>query len=569
MIRPRRILDASSFLAFALVACSADSTSNVDGGRRDGAADARRTDARGTDVSTGPCIDSDNDGISDTIETNADDDRDGTPNAMDTDTDGDGFSDLVESVGTYPNYSSNRSPLTCGQSPDDCDADGVFNFRDLDSDNDGLTDAEELAGGSNPCAADTDGDGIDDLTEHAAGSDPTNATSMPPAGTLYVTLPYHPPGDMGAHPTREFTFSTHIRSADIVFLVDTTGSMGSTISAVQSTLSRTIIPGIVTALGAGGDARYAVAAHGDFAEGGSNGDGAMTLYQRLDASAALSQTATSRYSAGGGGDEPEAMVPAMHALISGFGTPGYGGTATRMMDPVRDCAANPDSPTPYGWACFLPGRVPIIVLFSDADWHNGPTMPGNYYGSVPMAAQYSQLVTEMTAHGAYFVGIDVGRGATHANSLQLAMTTMTVDSSGNPIAFQGAPSTIAAAVVNAISTIAGQSRQDITTHTTGDPTEMRLAAPHTTADFIKAVTPARGIPDMPTGYDHHDMTTFFGVLPSTQVVFTVDFYNDFQPGGSAAQVFRATIHVLGRASSEVDHRDVFIVVPADGGGLPG
>jgi hypothetical protein len=48
------------------------------------------------------------------------------------------------------------------------------------------------------------------------------------------------------------------------------------------------------------------------------------------------------------------------------------------------------------------------------------------------------------------------------------------------------------------------------------------------------------------------------------VVFEAEFYNDFQPGGPSAQVYEATIVVLGRAGSEVDERLVFMVVPADG-----
>jgi hypothetical protein len=219
-----------------------------------------------------------------------------------------------------------------------------------------------------------------------------------------------------------------------------------------------------------------------------------------------------------------------------------------------------------------------MVLFSDAEWHNGPTMPGNFYSSVPGTHTLTELQAEMVRRGAFFVGIDVGRGATYANSDVLARATGTVDMSGATIRFQGAPSTVASSVVDAVTRIAGQVRQDITTNTTPDPMETRIVAGHTTADFIpfvpgstvnRMVTPTRGIPDMPTGYDSRDDTTFHNVAPSTQVVFTVTFYNDFQPGGSTASVYKCTIHVLGRAGTEVDHRDVFIVVPADGAGLPG
>jgi hypothetical protein len=540
--------------------------------RTDGASgDGSNTPADGgtDDAGMEMCIDTDGDGIADWIEGTDDQDGDDVPNYLDDDTDGDGYPDLLEGTGNYLGYSAMREPLMCGELPADCDFDGIPNYRDLDSDNDGLTDAEERVAGSNPCHDDTDGDGISDLVEHIAGSDPTNALSQPPAGSLYVTLPYHPPGETGERPHREFTFSTRLRAADIFFVVDTTGSMGGTITQVQNTLSSQIIPGIQTALGPMGDARYGVAGHGDFGAGGSNYTGNVQVFQKLTTSVAAAQAATSSLRADGGGDGPESQVPAMHAVLSGYGTPGYGGTATRMMDPARDCDWGPDSPEPYGWGCFLPGRVPIIVLFSDADWHNGVSMPdGNFYGSIP-AATYRQLEDEMVRRGAYFVGIDVGSGDTLRNSQVLAARTGTVDASGTPIAFRGTASSVATNVVNAITTIAGQSRQDITTRVDADPAERRIVAGHTTADFITGVTTVRGIPDAPTGYDRRDERTFYNVAPSTQVVFGVDFYNDFQPGASTAQLFLASIVVLGRANAPVDSRQVYIIVPAAGATPPG
>jgi hypothetical protein len=59
------------------------------------------------------------------------------------------------------------------------------------------------------------------------------------------------------------------------------------------------------------------------------------------------------------------------------------------------------------------------------------------------------------------------------------------------------------------------------------------------------------------------MTTFYNVSPDARVEFEVDFYNDFQPGGMTATLYRATIVVLGRANTEVDRKDVYIIVPAN------
>ncbi len=502
-------------------------------------------------------LDSDGDGIADDREGEGDFDGDGIPNKLDDDSDNDGIPDSVERGSGPPCI------------PADTDADAAPDFIDRDSDNDGRTDDDERMAGTNPLDEDSDGDGIDDLTEDAAGSNPLDGTSRPPETSLYVILPYL------SDDTREFDFSTRLRAADICFVVDTTGSMGGTIAQVQSTLEGTIVPGIVAAVGPDADVRYAMTAHGDFAEGGTNYVQNMRVFQLMTTDVAAVRAATMSLRADNGGDGPESQVPAMHALISGFGTPRYGGSATREMVPETDCGGvDPDGRLPYGWCCFEEGRVPIMVLFSDAPWHNGVDngdgIPpgGNFYGSVPDAATWTQLTSEMTRRGAYFVGIDVGGGQTFQNSRQLAMLTGTVDGAGAPIAFMGAASSVAANVVDAISRIAGSTRQDITTRVDPNLAETRIAAPNTTASFIDAVVPLRGSPAAPTGFDSMDATTFYNVSPEARVTFRVDFNNDFQPGTDVAQVFTTTIVVLGRAGAEVDRREVYIVVPREGGGGP-
>lgn len=535
-----------------------------------------------------PSMDADGDGIADWVEGMSDFDGDGVPNYLDDDSDGDGIPDAVERGMGGP----------CN--PDDTDGDGRPDFLDLDSDNDGIPDATERSRGTDPLNPDTDGDGVDDLTEDAAGSDPRDASSRPPEGSLYVILPYMTTA------TREFDFSTRIRAVDIVFVTDTTGSMATTIRQVQTTLESTIVPGIVAALGPDADARYAMTAHGDFREGGYNYSGSLAVIQPLTRDVAAVRRATMALRADAGGDWPESQVPAMHSLLTGVGFPTYvdeggggpfgGGPSgcdptlastirsnwgtgnsdacgpVRNVDPVRDCRQGPDDPAAYGWACFQEGRVPIIVLFSDAPWHNGVDgvdrvpVGGNFYAaSTPGAPTWNDLLAAFTRRGAYFVGIDVGGGQTERNSIELAMATGTVDGSGNPIAFRGPPSSVASSVIDAVQRIAGTTRQNITTRVDADPTETRIAAPRTTADFIDAVVPARGIPDAPAGFDRMDETTFYNVAPSTRVTFRVDFNNDFQMGTDTSQVFRATIVVLGRAGSEVDRRQVFIVVPPQGG----
>jgi hypothetical protein len=616
-------------LVLGLLACTSGSPPNdgvtkPDAGFPD--AGGPRADAgAGLDAVVAPdrpmvtCDDADHDGISDRDEgaPALDTDRDGTPDYMDADSDGDGFSDADEAARRYPGYESDAVPVFCGNQPNNCDAppDNLANQRDLDSDNDGLTDGEERTAMTNPCAEDTDRDGFTDLAEVAAHSNPRDRASSPPANSLYVSLPYYAPGTTGARETREFTFATRIRAADVFFLVDNSASMEPTIANLRTNLQSVIIPGI---RGAIPDARLGVGSFDsmpDAPEGtspvdglddgvaGRPGDYAFWVRQRMTAADADVQRAfdgmhtivedsNRRFL---GGDEPECQIEAMFEAMAGSGTPGTTGGAgavpisslpgslrsvTNALDPMgngwvapvepaRDC---PDTANAFGWACFQQGRVPIVVLFSDASWYDGahPASPRSIHGH-----RYPELAASMLARGALYLGVDVSAfgtmGLTYANSVYLARATGSLNAMRREVVFApGAAGLggIATGIVDAVRVLANETRQDISTTVLADAAEMRLPAGRTTASFVQTVTPVRGAPELPTGYDRRDDRTFFGVLPSTQVVFRVSFYNDFLEGTDAARVFQASVVVRGRAGSEVDRRPVFIVVPARGGGLP-
>lgn len=583
MLVPRKsILLALSAALVSLAGCSEEPPTMMqpDGARPDASSDTGVVTAP-HDGSGPMCVDSDGDGIADNLETMGDTDMDGTPNHLDNDSDGDGFSDADEGRRRYPGYEDMAlPPLTCGAPPAACDGDAIPNFMDTDSDDDGLSDAEEREAGSNPCDADTDMDGIPDLTERAAGSDPRSAASRPPEGSLYVTLPYSTPSNPQPHQFREFEFQTRIRAADIMFFVDTTGSMQRTIDTLRMTLSARIVMPLVAALG-GADVRYGVADFRDVPNGtyGATTDWILRVRQRPDANASLTLTAIGQMRAALGGDWPESQVEALYQALEGDGIMGREADDTParatggmgwagVVNPAVHCAGVANS---FGWGCFQTGRVPILVLFSDADWHNGAF--GSYpYADLPGMHNYSNLRAAMLRRGAYFVGIDVGFGRdTYVQAEQLARDTGTLDAMGNPIVFNnpGGGPDIADSVVSAITSIVNGTRQNITTRTDPDPMEMRIMAPRTTADFVKSVTPVRGTPDAPAGFDRFDATTFYNVAPSTRVTFRVDFHNDFQPGGRTAQLYRTTIIVLGRAGTEVDRRPVFIIVPAADANIPG
>lgn len=118
--------------------------------------------------------DSDNDGITDTIESfGVDADGDGRIDNF-SDADNDGLSDNVDgntSGGNFLRFSG------LGLGAIDTDSDGIPNYLDLDSDNDGIPDIIEIYGTDSGNSAkisgymDTDGDGIADEVDGDVGND--------------------------------------------------------------------------------------------------------------------------------------------------------------------------------------------------------------------------------------------------------------------------------------------------------------------------------------------------------------------------------------------------------------
>ncbi len=535
-----------------------------------------------------PCPDADGDGVSDSIEgaPSVDTDRDGTPDFRDLDSDGDGFSDAVEAGRRYPGFEGAGRVLTCGAAPDDCDAAGdAANLRDLDSDDDGLADAAERTARTNPCAADTDGDGLSDLVEDRAGSDPTSEASRLPANADVVVLPYR----AATHQHRELSATARVRAADVFFLIDNSASMDPIIASLNSDLSSVIVPGLQRQIA---DVRMGVGSFDSMpvppqGYAGSPGDYTLWVRQALSADASASQRALSSMrtiahdtgSAFYGGDEPECQTEAAFQTLEGLGSRGHEADPAALISvrnaidprgngwvpavvPSRDCG----DAARFGWGCFDPGRVPILVLVSDANWYDGcvagsPTTPGG------VGRTCADLSAALVRRGAWFVGVDVGvgvNGRTYNNALPLARATGSVDAADAPVVVgvgSGGLATMSARIVAAVTTLAGQSRSDVTARVTADPAETRLPAGRSTADFVRAVTPTRATPEAPDGYTRRDTTTFQGAAPTASLVFDVDLFNDFVPGADAARVFVATVQAIGRASAPLESRTLYLLVP--------
>ncbi|MBX3246922.1 MAG: hypothetical protein KF901_07060 [Myxococcales bacterium] len=462
-------------------------------------------------------------------------------------------------------------------------------LMDLDSDEDGLTDYQELCVyGTDPCRVDTDGDGVSDFGEVEIGTNPTDPASTIPDGDFFVVLPY-----FGDRADRRLQFGTNINVADLFFLVDMTGSMRGERTNLIRGLIDTIIPGVQAAIpdvqfGAGGLDDYPVSPFGGGNDrpfyllreiGPADEDRGAWSIAGASATTCPSNPATQDIGqitgapngrpdileaveglpCHGGGDGPESYVPALWSTATGGGLTWSGGSV-----PPQSCPSIPDEPgTRRGYPCFRPGALPIVLLFGDYSFHNGPGGANPYNFPAPT---YDETVASLNGIGARVIGIFSGSAGLRDHYDAVARDTGAVRGDGSPLVFTiNADGTgLDTEVVNAVALLVGGTPQDVSTRTenvAGNPDEFDATR------FIKSITPVSAVRDgIPgTGFDRMDETTFYGVIPGTLVTFEIDFWNDVRPGAERAQIFRARIIVVGNRVADLDSRNVYIVVPPDGG----
>jgi hypothetical protein len=523
-------------------------------GARDGGvlSDASFTTVPGCDVSR----DADTDQIADAAEGNSDTDGDGLLDRDDLDSDGDGTSDTEENAGAP----------RCGFI--DSDGDGAGDFRDADSDNDGLSDADERGRyATDPRVRDTDGDGVTDLAEVAAGTDARDPASTIPPEDFFVVLPY-----LGAREPRTLRFGTRIAKADVYFLIDTTGSMEPPLANVRASLSRLAadlrasIPDLAMGVGQFRDFPFRAGTPFGTTFYGAPTDEPYTNVQDVTPELAPVQSALDGLTLGDGGDGPESAVEALFQTATGAGGAwGFAPTGATYTLPLRACPAIPDEFEPRrGYPCFRPGALPIVVLVTDLEWHNGSEdgTRWRYESIAPAPARLPEAAEALRGIGGRYVGVVID-DMFRSDHESVARMTGSVDATGAPLVYGAAAGEVSDRIRDGIETLALRTPQDVTLVSENrapnpDDVDARL--------FIKSLAAVEGYgPGAGMGYASRADATFFGVTPGTLVDFAVEFSNDVVPPPPVARVYRARLVVIGNGSARLDEREVYIVVPPEGG----
>lgn len=519
--------------------------------------------------------DSDGDTIPDRFEGNGDRDEDGIPNYLDTDSDGDGWGDAAE---------YGRDPGS-GERPIDRDGDGDPDYLDIDSDGDGLIDSEELGCPTytDRILPDSDGDGYTDLIEVAFGSNPCDpASDISTFVDFYFELPY-----LGARGNDILEFGTDVRDGDVVFNVDTTGSMSGEINQLKSSLSSTIIPALrsrLTTVGIG------VSHFDDFPFGGwgSGGDFPFRMLQRVTLIDSDAQRGVNSLPLNNGGDYYESGFEALYQLVTGAGR--------------NECSFNiPAAPADgtVGAAGFRPGVVPMIVHITDAPSH------ARNEGGYNCGATRAEALAALAAVGARVIGVASGSDA-RSDLEQIAGATSSVvpacawdaarpggcgagqcctgsngsgrgaDASGLcTLVFDISDSGggLGASIVSGIESLLNFAPLDVTTRVRRDEDEFTASGVDTSL-FLKSVIPVEARPGpaacagaptaIPADFDGDGVNDGFqNVSPGSTLLFEVDAWNDFQRANESPQVFVAYIDVMSGGSVVLDTRIVSILVPPD------
>ena len=528
---------------------------------------------------TGRCVpirdltDTDGDTVVDLDEgvlTMLDTDGDGDPDFDDTDADGDGIPDADEAGDADPA----TPPVASAR-------DGVPDIRDLDSDADGLTDqAEAFTGCLDPTSADPDGDGQSDLAETVGGTDPCNPRSR--ILDFFFVLPTDDPSGEKA---RALTFDTNIRKADVVFNMDTTGSMRQEIDNIQASLRTTVIPGIDAliddaAFGVTEFEDFPVATFGNaFCNGGTDPDTPFKLLQQVTTDDRRVQDAVDLWDdpLGCGQDLPESGVEALYQIASGDGVTFTGGSVpTFVEDPLTPGGGS------IGGVGFRDDAFPIVVHITDNVSH-----PRSDYVTAGITEAHSRadVIDAFEDVSVRFVGIATNPAVARAELVDLATDTgavippnaMDLCETGVaggtllpemaddgtlfcPLVFNARTngSGLSSTLVDAIGDLVTSIQLDsVSLRVLGDPNGFVQAT------IPRAATPPAGAP-APTVADRDGdsiFDSFVDISPGTVVSFTVLAFNDAVPRVPEDQVFTVTLQVVGDDVTVLDETTVVIVVP--------
>jgi len=342
--------------------------------------------------------------------------------------------------------------------------------------------------------------------------------------------------------------------ADILFLIDTTASMQDEIDRIRDQIRDRLAPAIERTLQ---DTRIGVATFADFPiepfGDADAGDTPFQLVSQMTDDLAQIQAAISTIRLGNGRDEAESHVEALYQVATGEGLGPF-------VSPSFGCPTGG-----LGYPCFREDALPVVLLFTDAPFHEGPGGTQPYMRISPRPHRYEEALTELNRLGIKVMSFNSGDGTAVRDLQELATDTGAVRRDGTPLVFDVGRrgESLGTEVIGAIELFAEAIEFDVDALLI-DPDPRDGIDPR---DFVEAIiplsaTPADGVASIDT-----EAGVFRGVISGTDLLFQLRLRNDAVVPGPTARRFLLEIVFRGDGRTRLDRRIIEIVIPgADGTG---
>lgn len=411
-----------------------------------------------------------------------------------------------------------------------------------------------LAALSTSCGARTGLDRPDAELPRDAGVDAGPDAGPPPRPCIEV------PREVG-EVTATFALPASLAVVDVVFLIDSSGSMRDEIATVRARLRDVVVPGVRAAIP---DAAFGVALFGEFPVRPHGPDDVQPYELRSPVTTEITriEAALDRTPTWGNFDDAEAAIEGLYQVITGNG---YGMPSTPGYIPASSGCAGGGS----GGVCFRRDALPIVMLITDAPMHNGPpgVAPEQPYTFSPPPHTYVEAVEATRRLGALVLGLgasDPGRPSPHAHLRQLALDTESVGAGGDPLWFDigGGGAVIGSSIVQAVQRVASEVPLDV------DAVAEDVPGDDVDADLVLRGIRARSA-DPASNVERIEGSRFFGVIPGTVLTYELIVDASELPPSTERRVFPARVVFRASGRSRLDVQEVDIVVPGnDGLGCP-
>lgn len=336
------------------------------------------------------------------------------------------------------------------------------------------------------------------------------ADGSPPGGGPDASLPMPvciavPEG--GGPVAASFTLPVSLAVVDVMFLLDASGSMADEIDNVRARLRTRVVPGVRAAIP---DAEFGVALLGEFPVEPYGPPTVLPyqLRQPLTRDTSQVEAALDNLPSWGNYDYPEAQVEALYQVATGAGLEPW-------ISPSLGCPAGG-----VGGACFREDALPVILLITDAPFHNGPPTvpPFAPYDFTPSPHSYDDAVAALRRIGALVIGLgatDQGSPSPMPHLRAIAADTGAVTADGPlaiDIGFTGTG--LGDSVVDAVERLAAGVPLDVSAQVEDVPGDAYDARQRVVAVRPVSADPMSGVQQV--GPD-----AFIGVTPGTRVTFEV------------------------------------------------